>query len=246
MNKRQVEIAKISKTIIDRVNKRKQHEGFVTAVNTGTSKSSPVCVEKNLLEAGLRSVEMYIKNYTGENVRRSETRLYGLYASFAEVLKLAGKKNIIAQGTVGKSNSDLAVACVGNTYDTFTSFLRVSPDLLYGEINDAPGVSRGIEIRNGSVNLAKNIHNNVRSLAGEVDHFNHIIRTRSNIEGNYLTIVNFIDIDLPEFNSVVSSMLGLYETGKKVAVVPYRSTNNGPEVLLGAVPTAIQLMEVLK
>lgn len=225
---------------------KNQLEGFVMAISKGSEVTSTRCVEKDLLEEGLRSVETYVKNYTGKNVQRSETRLYGLYEVFADVLKLAGKKNIIAQGMKGCSSADLTVACVGNTYDTFTSFLRVSPDLLYRDINDALGVVHGIEIRNGSVNLGKNIHNNVRSLSGEVDHFNHIIRTRSNIEGNFLTVVNFINIDLPEFNSVVSSMLGLYETGKKVAVVPYRNTNNGPEVLLGAVPSVIQLMEVLK
>lgn len=225
---------------------RNQVEGFVMAISNSARIEQRTCIEKNVIEAGLDSVEDYCKAYTGVNVARSETRLYGLYESLADVLTLAGMTNVLAQGVEGTVKADLTVATVGNTYGPFKSYLQVSPDLTFNKPADTDGIIRAIEVRAGSKNLGKNIHNNVRSLAGEIDHFNHIVGTKCGIKGNYLTIVNFVDIESADFGNVMSSMLGLYETGKRVAVIPFKNTTNGAVVYLDAVPEPLQLMRVLR
>lgn len=204
------------------------------------------CLEKELLEAGLMSEYYYKKYFTGKNANRSETRLYDLYESVANVLKLIGKKDVVAQGGESIFKKSLTLKYTGNVYADLTATLQVSPDLMYRNPDDSTNVVRCIEVRAGSNNLAKNIYNNIRSLTGESYHFNHIVSTKSKIIDNYFTSVTFIDKNNVDFEKVVASLLALYEMGLKTAVVPFEEKNENITVLLGAVPKCIQLMPVLR
>lgn len=204
------------------------------------------CVEKDLLEEGLMAEKKYKDEYTGKNVNRSETRLYTLYGNVACILGHYGKEDIKAQGVGGIHKKDLTIRGVGNTYDGVTAKLQVSTDLTYRNIGDRENVIRGIEVRAGSKSLAKNICNNERALSGECEHFNSIVKSKSNITGNYFTSVTFINKNNVDFDKVISSMLALYEMGRKVAVVPFEENDGKIIVLLGAVPKELQLMSVLR
>ncbi len=217
---------------------------FVTVVSKRENLLTSRGIEKELLENGLQAELDYINNFTGANVQRSETRLYPLYNALAEILRLHGKIDVVAQGVNNKK--ELTVKYKGNTYNDVTASLQVSTDLIYRDVYDIEEICRGMEVRCGSKNLAKNIHNNVRALTGEAMHFNHAISTVSKTRGNYFTVVTFIDMDNSEYNRVVASTLALHELGFKAAVVPYKVVECKRVVLLGAVPEPVQLMRVIR
>jgi hypothetical protein len=210
-----------------------------------SAKKAVVGVEKSILEAGLKSVYKYSKNYEGTSIQRSETRLYGLYGAVSEVLIQAGKKDVKAQGVGEFTNRDVSLFYNGNVYNDFIAQSSLTVDILYRNPGDLFSQLRAIEIRAGRNNLAKNIYNNARAITGEAVHFNDLIYRESGIKGNYFTAIFFTDAENKDFSKIVNSALHLYEIGVNTAVVPYTG-GEAPEVFLGAVPSEVQLMRVLR
>lgn len=205
------------------------------------------CIEADLLAEGLEQEARFKAEYTGENAGRSESRLYPLYSAITEILKLAGKVDIKAQGVNDCKKSELTVHYVGNTYGDFIAKTQVSPDIVYRNSDELSKQLHGIEVRAGSSSLEKNIYNNSRALTGEEVHFNDIIRRESGVQGNYFKVMGFVERNNKEFSKVVNSFLHLSETGHNVALVPFVVDEAGKvEVLLGAVPSQIQLMRLLR
>ena len=144
-------------------------------------------------------------------------------------------------------DSNTTLYYTGNVYDgNHVSGTTVNTDLIFNKPNDVTGVIRGVEVRFPISNIGKNIYNNVRSIIGEREVFNKIVRHNSGVKRDFFYYMHFLDLDNKETTKVISNLLFAYEAGLQVIVVPYFVNDDVVNVRFNAVPECIQLPALFK